>query len=302
MVLPHLPQKPYRLLLYFCAVLLAVCSISVSHAEKRYTCDIIPDRLAPGDAAFVCVEPADEIASASVTWCGMTVDLQPLADSNKLAAFISADLSARPGDTPATIRYTTRSGQTQSATVDIAIVSRDFPVQRLSLPESKVTLSPENLKRHKKEKAAVSKAFSQAARRKLWKNGFHRPVPGPVSTPFGVRRILNGKPRNPHSGVDFKSAAGDPVRALSAGSVILTGNHFFAGNSVYVDHGMGIVSMYFHLSEIAVTAGQSVASGEIIGRVGSTGRSTGPHLHFGIRIHNRKADPLSFLSIAKNAL
>ena len=106
---------------------------------------------------------------------------------------------------------------------------------------------------------------------RVWQSSFNRPVAGEVSTPFGVRRLLNGKPRSSHSGIDFRGRAGEPVAVSSDGVVILTGEHFFAGNSVYVDHGMGIITMYFHLSEIQVKKGEKVRAGQIIGLVGSTG-------------------------------
>jgi murein DD-endopeptidase MepM/ murein hydrolase activator NlpD len=108
---------------------------------------------------------------------------------------------------------------------------------------------------------------------------------------------MNNQPRNPHSGIDIAASAGTPVRASSNGIVCLTGEHFFAGKSVYIDHGHALFSMYFHLDSITVQDGQSVAQGEIIGRVGSTGRSTGPHLHWGVRLYDTPVDPLSLIAL-----
>ena len=132
---------------------------------------------------------------------------------------------------------------------------------------------------------------------KLFNSKFMMPIDTEISTPFGVKRFINKKPKNPHSGIDFKSSMHEPVKSINQGIVVFTGNHFFSGNSVYVDHGLGIISMYFHLSEIKVKKGDEVNVGDIIGLVGSTGRSTGPHLHWGVRINNIRVDPLSLIKL-----
>ncbi|NHZ47213.1 M23 family metallopeptidase, partial [Nitratidesulfovibrio liaohensis] len=114
----------------------------------------------------------------------------------------------------------------------------------------------------------------------------------------GLRRVFNGEPRAPHRGLDLRGEAGEPVTACAAGRVVLAENHYFAGNSVYIDHGMGVVSMYFHLSALDVAPGQMVAQGQVIGKVGSTGRVTGPHLHFGMAVLGDMVDPQVLLDIA----
>ena len=108
---------------------------------------------------------------------------------------------------------------------------------------------------------------------------------------------MNNQPKNPHSGIDLKAKLSEPIKSINKGIVVFTGNHFFSGKSVYVDHGLGIISMYFHLSEIKVTKGDPVNKGDIVGLAGSTGRSTGPHLHWGIRVNNIKVDPQSLIDL-----
>ena len=132
---------------------------------------------------------------------------------------------------------------------------------------------------------------------RLWTEAFTQPLQGRLSTPFGVKRFINKQPRNPHSGIDIAAPTGTPVRAAAAGVVSLTGEHFFAGKSVYIDHGCDTFSMYFHLDSIAVQDGQTVARGDIIGRVGATGRATGPHLHWGMRMYGTPIDPFSLLAL-----
>ncbi|MEZ4485493.1 MAG: M23 family metallopeptidase [Syntrophotaleaceae bacterium] len=112
-----------------------------------------------------------------------------------------------------------------------------------------------------------------------------------------MQRILSGQPRNYHSGVDLRARLGEAVNAAGGGQVVLVADHFFAGKSVYIDHGMGIVTMYFHLSQIAVKDGQLIEAGQLIGRAGASGRASGPHLHWGARVHDCKVDPLALVEL-----
>jgi len=213
------------------------------------------------------------------------------------SAFLGIDIDDTPGEKEVRIRLLHHDGITALRTVKISVLKKEFPAQHLTVPESKVTLSPENLARHEAEQKKLAEVFNSASTEKLWSGCFTKPLQAPVDTPFGVRRFFNKKPKSPHSGVDFKSSAGTPVAAAADGRVVLTGNLFFAGNGVFIDHGAGIITMYFHLAAIAVSQGDFVHRGAAIGTVGATGRATGPHLHWGMRVHNRRVDPLSLLRL-----
>ena len=170
----------------------------------------------------------------------------------------------------------------------------DYPydVQRINIEDdSRVNLSPENLERAGRESARIGALWSRENDIR-----FDLPLSPPLAElpsggRFGARRIINDQPKNPHTGVDYAADEGEPVLAVAAGSVVLAEDHFFAGNSVFIDHGAGLISMYFHLSSIAVHSGEQVVPGQLIGEVGSTGRATGPHLHFGLRWHGSRIDP-----------
>jgi murein DD-endopeptidase MepM/ murein hydrolase activator NlpD len=128
---------------------------------------------------------------------------------------------------------------------------------------------------------------------------FDKPVNGPLSSPFGLRRFFNGEERNPHSGLDFAAKTGTPIKTPAAGKVILTGNYFFNGKTVFVDHGQGLISMFCHLSQIDVTVGDELSRGAVLGKVGSTGRATGPHLHWNVSLNDARVDPSIFIGAFK---
>lgn len=173
----------------------------------------------------------------------------------------------------------------------VRILSRTYPRQELSLPSKMVTPPAAELKRIKAERVRTRKAKNTWSDRRLWQLPLHRPLEGKYTSVYGLRRILNGKPKNPHRGVDFRAPMGTAVEAVADGRVILAESHYYAGNSMYIDHGNGVVSLYFHLSKFNFFPGDIVKRGQVIGRSGSTGRSTGPHLHLSISVQGQLVDP-----------
>lgn len=186
-------------------------------------------------------------------------------------------------------------GARETATVEIS--EPPYPVERIELSDdAHVRLSPKDRVRAEREAKVVGALF---VARRVRTASFALPLAPPLldAPPprnFGTRRFFNGEPRSPHNGADFSAPAGTPVLAAEAGRVVLSADHFFSGKSVFVDHGDGLVSMYFHLSKADVETGRAVARGERIGAVGATGRASGPHLHFGLRWRGARIDP-SFL-------
>lgn len=159
-----------------------------------------------------------------------------------------------------------------------------------------VNPSQQELDRIAEESRIMSKAFQSWSEQTPGSLQMRAPVDGPFSSPFGLKRFFNNEPRNPHSGLDIAAAKGTPISNPLAGQVLSTGNYFFNGNTVLIDHGQGLVAMYCHLNEIKVSEGQMLQQGALIGTVGSTGRATGPHLHWSINLNNTRIDPKLFLA------
>lgn len=182
------------------------------------------------------------------------------------------------------------------STRSFAVAARHYREQRITLKnQQQVTPNAANLARIERELAVQNDAYRQFSARQPSNLLFDRPVNGPLSSPFGLRRFFNGEERNPHSGLDFAVPAGTPVKAPAAGRVILVGDYFFNGKTVFVDHGQGLIGMFCHLSQIGVKVGDELARGAVLGKVGATGRATGPHLHWNVSLNDARVDPAIFI-------
>jgi murein DD-endopeptidase MepM/ murein hydrolase activator NlpD len=205
-------------------------------------------------------------------------------------ALFGIPLDAVPGETEISVF----SGSTVVAR-NVVIRAKAYPEQRLTIKDKrKVDPDPDDLARIARERE-VTDAIKRRFSADMPPTDFALPASGPLSSRFGLRRIFNGQPRNPHAGLDVGVGTGAPVRAPVAGIVANTGDYFFNGNTVFIDHGQGLITAYMHLSRIDVRSGQPVKKGEILGAVGATGRVTGPHLHWAVILNNTPVDPELFL-------
>ncbi len=188
----------------------------------------------------------------------------------------------------------TRAGHEERAQLEVG--PYPYPEQRLEVADAKVHLAADDEARAARETREVAALWERAEGPVRFSLPLAPPLrPLPAGGRFGARRIFNGEPRSPHSGADYRAPAGTPVYAAADGTVALTGEHFFSGRSVFIDHGGGLVTMYFHLRRIVVAEGEPVRRGEKLGEVGASGRATGPHLHFGVRWHGARVDPALLL-------
>jgi murein DD-endopeptidase MepM/ murein hydrolase activator NlpD len=174
--------------------------------------------------------------------------------------------------------------------------AKEYKTQHITIKDKrKVEPNKQDLDRIWREAKIIKRALATWNEQRLASFNFLAPVDGRLSSPFGLRRYFNGKPRKPHSGLDIAAPEGSPIRAPADGEVIVTGDYFFNGNTVFLDHGQGLVTMYCHMSRIDVRNGQTVKRGDVIGAVGMTGRVTGPHLHWSTSLNNVRVDPGLFL-------
>ena len=189
--------------------------------------------------------------------------------------------------------------------INFTVTDKIYPTQHVRIKDQgKVELSPENEARVVREHAEINqwKQFrSGDADPKHPDTDFIAPAKGPRSGRFGVRRVFNGQPRAPHVGLDFAVARGAPIVSAGAGKVLAVGDYFFNGKTVYVDHGQGLISLYCHLERIDVAVGQTLARGEHLGAAGSSGRASGPHLHWSIVLNGVMVDPESMLGVPARA-
>jgi len=218
-------------------------------------------------------------------------------DRDRYVGLVGIDLEDAPGTHELTVDVVSHQGH-RRLSYNVLVVKEKYPLQHLTLPKDKVDLDDDSLVRVKAEQEVVRTLLNQVSKERLWSIAFMQPVDGPTTGAFGRLRIINGQPKNPHNGEDIAAPVGADVAVMNDGIVRLTVDHFFSGKGVYVDHGLGLYSMYFHLSEILVQPGQAVARGQVIGKVGASGRASGPHLHWGVRVNGARVNPLSLIKLS----
>lgn len=242
----------------------------------------------PGGVAVIDLGPSTQLAPTA-RWGEQA--LAVVNERGRWYALLGIPLDALPGELEIRV---THGGSIEPRVVAIGI--KNYPEQRLTIKDKrKVEPAPEDIARIEREQKiteAVKKRFSEPTP----DTALDQPSPGPLSSRFGLRRFFNGQPRNPHAGLDVAAGTGTPVHAPSNAVVANTGDYFFNGNTVFLDHGQGLITAYMHLSRIDVRPGQTVKRGETIGAIGATGRVTGPHLHWAVILNNTPVDPELFLT------
>ncbi len=242
----------------------------------------------PGGVALVALPPQ---ATAEASFNGKPVLV--VTREGRRTAVVGLPLGLRPG----THRLKLRSASGDMLTQTFQVEAKHYQEQHITIKDKrKVTPEKRDMKRIVREQRQIKQALAHWDPRMPDSLRFSLPVEGPVSSPFGLRRFFNEQARKPHSGLDLAAPQGTPVRAPAGGRISDTGDFFFNGNTVFIDHGQGLVTLYCHLSRIDVKPGQQVRPGEIIGLVGQTGRVTGPHLHWGVSLNDARVDPTLFLA------
>ncbi|AJQ55607.1 TPA: M23 family metallopeptidase [Aeromonas hydrophila] len=243
----------------------------------------------PGGVAVVAL--GSEAQAPTARYQGKPV-LVVREEGKRWIAIVGIPLKSQPG--PHQLQVS--DGRTLGFTVG----TKHYREQHIKLKNSRqVNPLAEDMTRINRELAEQTRAYQTFSPTQPSNLLFDKPVDGPLSSPFGLRRFFNGEERNPHSGLDFAVGAGTPIKSPAAGKVILIGNYFFNGNTVFVDHGQGLISMFCHMSKVDVKLGQSLPRGGIVGRVGATGRATGPHMHWNVSLNDARVDPAIFIGAFK---
>jgi len=251
----------------------------------------------PGEAVMVTVTTESAADKVRVTAFGRDVPAYRVGPLT-WQALAGIDLDVRPGAEDITVTAQT-GASTARATKSVKVGAHDFPTRQLTVDDAYVNPPEATMERIAREQKELEAIWAGSAATRLWSGAFERPVPQEANSAFGSRSVFNGEPRSPHSGADFKSPAGEPVHAPNAGKVVLARELYFTGNTVIIDHGLGFFSLFAHFSAISVHEGDSVTTGRLLGAVGATGRVTGPHLHWAIRLNGARVDPLSVLELLR---
>lgn len=256
--------------------------------------------LKPGGVALIVVSATQDLAALTGEIAGRPVRFWPGASAREWNGLAGVNLESTPGSVTLTIQGTTAGGGTALAHVPLVVDRYRYETRRIQV-DPKMANPPESeIARIKQEAQAMADAFAILTPERLWRGAFDAPVPGTPNSAFGRLTITNGKPSGRHQGADFRAVTGTPVHAPNAGRVVLARNLYFAGNTVIIDHGLGVFSLLAHLSRIGVEPGAVVTRGEVVGESGATGRVTGPHLHWAVRFGEMTVDPVSLMSAVAN--
>ena len=280
--------------------LAGLITISVSNiGAQEVTLDVSHRARAvhPGEVIVMEVRPSGPLVTIRATAFGATIRFFPSGEDGVWRGLVGIDLAMSPGEYPVAVRATTDGGDTVRNTYTLNVDPKEFPTRHLSVNPSFVTPPAEALERIQREARKVAAIFRAASGERQWQGGFSAPVPGEATSSFGRRSVFNGQTRSPHSGTDFRAGDGTPVKAPNTGTVVLAGDLYYSGNVVILDHGWGLYSYFAHLSVIDVAEGDTVTQGQVVGKVGATGRVTGPHLHWTVRLNDASVDPLSLMTL-----
>lgn len=266
---------------FFFTLLLFSLTFS-AHAADSYITRML-NKPVPGGVAVIELGTSAQAPKASYQGKPVLV----VKEQDTWRAIVGIPLTVKPG---------TQHISTEGRTLNFTVGTKKYPEQRITLKNKRqVNPNPADIKRIDNELAIQIKAYRTFSPNTPSNLLLDKPVNGPLSSKFGVRRFFNGEERNPHSGLDFAVAAGTPIKTPAAGKVILVGHYFFNGNTVFVDHGQGFISMFCHLSKIDSRVGQQLARADVVGKVGSTGRATGPHMHWNVSLNDARVDPAIFI-------
>jgi hypothetical protein len=269
-----------------------------SEAVARDTVSLTPESLSNGAPCLITVALHDEASAVTGKWQGHPVTFFASTDRRTWFALAGVDIEVHPGNYPLTIDALLRDGTHHPLHQDVVVEEAPYEKVPLTVPDKFVEPNAAALKKIAADKIVKDKAFAKSASQPAWSGNFRPPLHlAPQSDSFGNQRIFNGKLDSVHRGLDYRAKMRTPVAAINSGRVVLSRPLYYEGGCVVIDHGLGLMSIYMHLSKIEVSVGKRVRRGQIIALSGSSGRATGPHLHLGVRWEGSYLDPVKLFQI-----
>ena len=249
-----------------------------------------------GTALRLTIPNESGVKSVQIVW--ETKKVPASLEGDLWVTILGVDLDMKTGEHSADVLLAMADGHIEKREIAVQVVSKKYPTTELQVDDKYVELNKADLARANRESRETSAIYARITDQMLWTEPFDIPIPGEKSgTNFGHRRVFNGEPRAPHAGADLRAKTGTPIHATNRGRVVLAKNLFFTGNTVILDHGFGIYSLYAHLSRIDVRVGAIINLGQQVGLSGATGRVTGPHLHWGMVVQGARVDPFTLVNI-----
>jgi murein DD-endopeptidase MepM/ murein hydrolase activator NlpD len=274
------------------AVGLTAASADVGAAGLDVT--VAARSLQPGELVVFTLKLDREVSRVRVKVLGRAIPAFKV-ENHTWRALLGIDIDQKPGTYLAVVEA--RSTSTLRATHELVIKPKQFPTRVLRVDPNFVNPPDSVMPQIQQDNEFLRMVYASSAPDRLWSSAFVRPVPGETNSRFGTRSVFNGEKRSPHSGADFLSGTGTPIKAPNSGRIVAARELYFSGNTVIIDHGLGVFSMLAHLSQLDVHEGDMVSAGQVVGLVGATGRVTGPHLHWALRVSGARIDPVSALSL-----
>ncbi len=260
-----------------------------------------PEPLETGTMGLVKVYPPQGVEKIRAYFDGKNIPVFPNHSMEKwpFGCFVPVALTMKPGRTIITFRARV-NGESLLYSHPLMIKKKEYPKEFLKVKKKYAEFPPAILKRIRSDQAAVAHACRKITPEIYWQGPFVKPVPGRMTSPFGLRRYFNGQPRSPHSGADFAAPVGTPVKASNRGVVVMARDCYLSGKTLIVDHGYGLFTLYCHLSSFKAAVGDQVPKRAVIALSGKSGRITGPHLHWGVSLLGKRLDPQSLLNVSRH--
>jgi murein DD-endopeptidase MepM/ murein hydrolase activator NlpD len=293
----------FSLCIFFQSLLMAAAESPVSLQTETLqtpggvTVEFASRAYQPGEIILVTLKENPSFKSATIRFLGRDYHLERGENGGAIFIFIGLDLGLKPDRYPMEVSIEREDSRKDTYQKEIFVQPKKFPVKKIWVKGEFVTPPPEVQERIQREAELLQAVYSIIIPNWLGHGEFVVPFSGKAAPNFGERRIYNNVPRSLHSGVDMAAPLGTPIQASNSGKVVLASDLYFSGKTVIIDHGLGLFTFYCHFSKLIVKRGDWVNKGDVIGKAGSTGRSTGPHLHWGVKVYESRVDPFSLISL-----